>query len=149
MKKIAILASGSGSNAENIITYLRNKDADVSFVVYTNNPNAFVINRAEKLQERCVVFSKNEMQNGTLQNMFCEEEFDLIVLDLMLPGIDGFEVCRQIREKKDIPVIMVSAKKDDIDKSYYIKLVDDAVDAISQHSSCFVAKIWGKRNVWR
>ena len=44
------------------------------------------------------------------------EEFDLIVLDLMLPGIDGFEVCRQIREKKDIPVIMVSAKKDDIDK---------------------------------
>ena len=80
MKKIAILASGSGSNAENIITYLRNKDADVSFVVYTDNPNAFVINRAEKLQERCVVFSKNEMQNGTLQNMFCEEEFDLIVL---------------------------------------------------------------------
>ena len=45
-----------------------------------------------------------------------KEEFDLIVLDLMLPGIDGFEVCRQIREKKDIPVIMVSAKKDDIDK---------------------------------
>ena len=44
------------------------------------------------------------------------EEFDLIVLDLMLPGMDGFEVCRQIREKKDIPVIMVSAKKDDIDK---------------------------------
>ena len=44
------------------------------------------------------------------------EDFDLIVLDLMLPGIDGFEVCRQIREKKDIPVIMVSAKKDDIDK---------------------------------
>ena len=44
------------------------------------------------------------------------EEFDLIALDLMLPGIDGFEVCRQIREKKDIPVIMVSAKKDDIDK---------------------------------
>ena len=44
------------------------------------------------------------------------EEFDLIILDLMLPGIDGFEVCRQVREKKDIPVIMVSAKKDDIDK---------------------------------
>ncbi len=45
-----------------------------------------------------------------------KEEFDLIVLDLMLPGMDGFEVCKQIREKKDIPVIMVSAKKDDIDK---------------------------------
>ena len=45
-----------------------------------------------------------------------KEEFDLILLDLMLPGVDGFEICRQIREEKNIPVIMVSAKKDDIDK---------------------------------
>ena len=42
--------------------------------------------------------------------------FDLVILDLMLPGIDGFEVCKKIREKKNIPIIMVSAKKDDIDK---------------------------------
>ncbi len=45
-----------------------------------------------------------------------KEEFDLIILDLMLPGVDGFEICKKIREEKDIPVIMVSAKKDDIDK---------------------------------
>ncbi|MGN1160380.1 MAG: response regulator transcription factor [Lachnospiraceae bacterium] len=44
------------------------------------------------------------------------EEYDLIVLDLMLPGMDGFEVCRRIREQKNIPILMVSAKKDDIDK---------------------------------
>lgn len=44
------------------------------------------------------------------------EEFDLIVLDLMLPGLDGFEVCKKVREKKNIPIIMVSAKKEDIDK---------------------------------
>ena len=44
------------------------------------------------------------------------EDFDLIVLDLMLPGMDGFEVCRRIREEKNIPILMVSAKKDDIDK---------------------------------
>ena len=44
------------------------------------------------------------------------EEFDLFVLDLMLPGIDGFEICKQIREKKNTPILMVSAKKDDIDK---------------------------------
>ena len=43
-------------------------------------------------------------------------EFDLIVLDLMLPGMDGFEICRHIRVEKNIPIIMVSAKKDDIDK---------------------------------
>lgn len=42
--------------------------------------------------------------------------FDLVILDLMLPGIDGFEVCKRIREEKNIPIIMVSAKKDDIDK---------------------------------
>lgn len=45
-----------------------------------------------------------------------EGAFDLVILDLMLPGIDGFEVCRKIREEKNIPIIMVSAKKDDIDK---------------------------------
>ena len=44
------------------------------------------------------------------------EEFDLIILDLMLPGIDGYEICKQIRNQKNIPIIMVSAKKDDIDK---------------------------------
>ena len=44
------------------------------------------------------------------------EEFDLVLLDLMLPGVDGFEICRQIRDRKNTPIIMVSAKKDDIDK---------------------------------
>lgn len=44
------------------------------------------------------------------------EDYDLIILDLMLPNMDGFEICKKIREEKNIPVIMVSAKKDDIDK---------------------------------
>lgn len=43
-------------------------------------------------------------------------DFDLIILDLMLPGMDGFEVCKKIREEKNVPILMVSAKKDDIDK---------------------------------
>lgn len=43
-------------------------------------------------------------------------EYNLVILDLMLPGVDGFEICKKIREEKDIPVIIVSAKKDDIDK---------------------------------
>lgn len=45
-----------------------------------------------------------------------KEEFALIILDLMLPGVDGFEICRKIRETKNTPIIIVSAKKDDIDK---------------------------------
>ena len=44
-----------------------------------------------------------------------DEDFQLVILDLMLPGVDGFEICRQVREKKNTPIIMVSAKKDDID----------------------------------
>ena len=44
------------------------------------------------------------------------EEFDLFILDLMLPGVDGFEICRKVREMKNTPIIMVSAKKEDIDK---------------------------------
>ena len=43
-------------------------------------------------------------------------EFDLYILDLMLPEIDGFEICKRIRKEKNTPILMVSAKKDDIDK---------------------------------
>jgi len=43
-------------------------------------------------------------------------DYDLIILDLMLPDMDGFEICKKIRESKNIPILMVSAKKDDIDK---------------------------------
>ncbi|MFD0714451.1 response regulator transcription factor [Paenibacillus sp. GCM10027626] len=44
------------------------------------------------------------------------EQYDLIILDLMLPGVDGFEICKQVRRVKNVPILMVSAKKEDIDK---------------------------------
>ncbi|KRD91078.1 two-component system response regulator [Bacillus sp. Root147] len=44
------------------------------------------------------------------------EHFDLVILDIMLPKVSGFEVCKQIRAVKDIPIILVSAKKEEIDK---------------------------------
>ena len=56
----------------------------------------------------------NDGETGLKKGL--EGDFDLIILDLMLPGVDGFEICRQIRDKKNTPIIMVSAKKDDIDK---------------------------------
>ena len=43
-------------------------------------------------------------------------EYDAMILDLMLPGINGFEICRKVREKLNLPVIMVTARKEDIDK---------------------------------
>ena len=44
------------------------------------------------------------------------EDYELLLLDLMLPGMDGYEICKQVRAVKEIPIIMVSAKKNDIDK---------------------------------
>lgn len=57
---------------------------------------------------------ENNGKDGLAQAL--KGDFSLIILDLMLPEIDGFEVCKKIREKRNIPIIMVSAKKDDIDK---------------------------------
>ena len=45
-----------------------------------------------------------------------EKEYDLLILDLMLPEVDGFEICKKVRDVKNTPILMVSAKKDDIDK---------------------------------
>ena len=45
-----------------------------------------------------------------------KNDYNLIILDVMLPGMDGFDICRKVRAEKNIPIIMVSAKKDDIDK---------------------------------
>jgi DNA-binding response OmpR family regulator len=54
-------------------------------------------------------------QDGLNKALF-NEQIDLVLLDLMLPGTDGYQICREIRSKKDIPILMVSAKKEDIDK---------------------------------
>ncbi len=43
-------------------------------------------------------------------------DFDLIILDIMLPGINGFEICKKIRSEKNIPIIFVSAKREELDK---------------------------------
>ena len=57
-----------------------------------------------------------ETNGETGASLAMNEDFDLIILDIMLPGRDGFEICREIRQEKNTPIIMVSAKKDDIDK---------------------------------
>lgn len=49
-------------------------------------------------------------------NAALREDYALVVLDVMLPGMDGFEVCRLLRERKDTPVLMVTARRDDADK---------------------------------
>lgn len=53
------------------------------------------------------------------------ENYDIVIVDLMLPSIDGFEICKRIREIKDIPILVVSAKKEDIDKIRGLELGAD------------------------
>ncbi|WP_078410908.1 response regulator transcription factor [Priestia abyssalis] len=53
--------------------------------------------------------------DGGLQHAL-KGNYDLIILDIMLPGLNGFEICKQIRAVKNIPILLVSAKKEDIDK---------------------------------
>lgn len=49
-------------------------------------------------------------------NMAKANEYDMILLDIMLPKMDGFEVCQAIREFSDMPIVMLTAKGDDMDK---------------------------------
>ena len=60
------------------------------------------------------VILENDGRKGLMTALV--EDVQLVILDLMLPGLDGFEICRQVREHKNIPILMVSAKKEDIDK---------------------------------
>lgn len=54
-----------------------------------------------------------------------DENIDLILLDIMLPSMDGFEVCRKIREKSSVPIIMVTAKEEEVDKILGLELGAD------------------------
>lgn len=80
MIRIAILASGSGSNAENIARYFQNS-TDISIaLIAANKADAFVLERAKKLDIPSCVFSKEEMQNGALQEKLKGQKIDWIVL---------------------------------------------------------------------
>lgn len=52
-----------------------------------------------------------------------ENEYDLILLDIMLPKMDGFEVCQHIREFSSVPIVMLTAKGDDMDKILGLSLI--------------------------
>ena len=89
MKRIAILASGSGSNAENIIRFFQNHPAILIDSVWTNKAEAFVLERAERLNIEAHAFTKNELvATDQLLNEFINRKIDLIVLAgflLLLP----------------------------------------------------------------
>ncbi|WP_409367425.1 response regulator transcription factor [Lysinibacillus sp. 38-6] len=69
------------------------------------------------------------------------EPYDLVVVDLMLPSMNGFEICRRIREQKNIPLMIVSAKKEDIDKIRGLGLGADDYITKPFSPSEFVARV--------
>jgi len=73
--------------------------------------------------------------------------FDLILLDVMLPGLDGFEVCRRVREKLDTPIIMLTAREEEADKVMGLELgADDYMTKPFSHAE-LVSRI--KANIRR
>ena len=66
---------------------------------------------------------ENNGETGLKRGM--EEDFDLLILDLMLPGIDGYQVCREIRHTSDVPITMLSAKGETFDKVLGLELGAD------------------------
>ena len=66
---------------------------------------------------------ENDGQKGLDRALL--ENYDIVIVDLMLPTVDGFEICKRIREVKDIPILVVSAKKEDIDKLRGLELGAD------------------------
>ena len=94
---------------------------------------------------------ENNGETGLKRGM--EEDFDLLILDLMLPGVDGFEICKKIREVKNTPIIMVSAKKDDIDKIRGLGLgADDyitkpfSIEELTFRIEAILRRVRGKKN---
>lgn len=78
-------------------------DADISMI-----EEAYL----ESAGYRTRIIEDGILVNATIQ----EEQFDLILLDLMLPGKSGYEICREIRDKTDIPILMVTARTESVDK---------------------------------
>lgn len=79
------------------------------------------------------------------------EDIDMCILDIMLPGTDGFEICKQVREVKDIPIIMVSAKKEDILEGFKIGADDYITKPFSMEELTFrieaiLRRVRGKKN---
>ena len=80
MKKIVIFASGSGTNAENIINHFKNSSTGTVVSVFTNNPKAYVIDRAKKFQVPTEIFTKQELIESKILQKLNAIQPDLIVL---------------------------------------------------------------------
>ncbi|MFZ2878263.1 MAG: response regulator, partial [Phototrophicaceae bacterium] len=81
-----------------------------------------IIDLARMYLEQDGYLVKHETDGQAGYRHIVEHEPSLIVLDLMLPGMDGLEICRRVRAQSDVPIIMLTARSDDIDKIVGLEL---------------------------
>lgn len=87
-------------------------------------------------------FSVEIVGDGSLgEKRALEADVDLILLDIMLPGMDGFQVCRKVREARNIPILLVSARQEDVDKIRGLGLGADDYIVKSFSPSELVARV--------
>lgn len=82
-----------------------------------------IVDDEKEIRELLEIYLQNEGYNvikasdgKEALDIFNNEEIDLLVLDVMMPNMDGLEVCKRIRESKNVPILMLSAKSEDMDK---------------------------------
>ncbi|MHC5202032.1 phosphoribosylglycinamide formyltransferase [Myroides sp. LJL119] len=80
MKNIALFASGSGTNVDNIVRYFEDKSLNNQYLVFVNNPNAKVIEKAEKRNLPVMIFDRKMLNDGLVADKLKEFNPDLIVL---------------------------------------------------------------------
>lgn len=84
-----------------------------------------VVREYAEFEEYTVTEAENGMEAVTLCR---EQDFDLIIMDVMMPRLDGFSACKEIKKRKNIPVIMLSARGEEYDKLFGFELgIDDYV----------------------
>lgn len=76
------------------------------------------------LEREGYVILEAETGDSALEGILAEPP-DLVILDIMLPGMDGFEVCREVRREQDVPILMLTARDEDIDKIVGLELGAD------------------------
>ncbi len=94
-----------------------------------------VVDDEEKIREVICEYARfeghnvTEAQNGIEAVELCRrQDFDVIIMDIMMPKLDGFSACKEIKKQKDIPVMMLSARGEEYDKLFGFELgIDDYV----------------------
>lgn len=95
-------------------------------------PNILVVDDEQKIRELIRIylepegFQVTEAENGRMAlDILSRENFDLMILDLMMPDIDGWAVCREVRKNSSVPIIMLTARGDEIDRVLGLELGAD------------------------